>query len=157
MEKTSEIIDFWAFWGRLAKLTYPSENPVGWKATWTIWKEQFPKDKYTGKIFGFQIDIDDKKKRERKEENKELNYNTMGAGWKESDDEDYEWQIWSLKIDLDKNLQCLSWSQTFCFDWLVNWIYRNSTWPNWRKNLDKEQIRPNTEIKRQVLKVDRKN
>ena len=154
VKKTSKIIDFWVYWGKLARLTYPSNISGSCIATWTHWKRTFPKENYQGKIFGFPISIDDnKKKRECKEERKERSSNRVDGGLGDEAKEDLEWQIWSIKIDLDKNLQCLYWSQTFCFDWLINWIFKNSSCPNWEKELTKENIRPNWELKKMIGKL----
>ena len=77
-KKTSKIIDFWVYWGKLARLTYPSNISGSCNATWTHWKRTFPKENYQAKIFGFSINIDDnKKKRECKEERKGQSCNTV--------------------------------------------------------------------------------
>ena len=54
---------------------------------------------------------------------------------------------------MDKNLKCLYWSQTFCFDWLINWIFMNSSCPIWEKELTKENIRPNWELIKMIGKL----
>ena len=145
--KTLEIIDFWVHCCRLTKLTYPDNKQNDCMATWTNWTEQFLRNRYEGKIFGFPIAIN-KKKREQKEEDKHHSIDIGNERINSEVEENLEWQICSLQIDLDKNLQCLSWSRTFCFDWLIDWIYRKSTCPNWREILNQQKIRPNKELKK---------
>ena len=144
----SEIIDFWIYWNRLVKLKYPSDKPNNWMATWTHWNETSLLKKYEGKVFDFPINISKKNKREQKEETKNRISNINDINLQEEVKEILEWQIWSLQIDLDKNLQCLSWSRTFWVDCLINWIYRKSDCPNWREELNLHRIRPNKELRK---------
>ena len=154
--KTSKIIDFWVYWNRLVKLTYPSYRPKDCMATCTNWNEQSKLKIYEGKIFEFPIIIN--KKSRQKEEVNEKSIDISNSKLKEEIEERLEWQIWSLQIDLEKNLQWLYWSRTFCFDWLIWWIYTNSTCPNWRIVLRKDQIRPNNELRRFIgMMEDKRN
>ena len=155
--KLSFIFDFWVYCRKLVKLTYPNNKPENWKVTWAIWNEESLLRKYDGKLFGFEIKDSEKKKREEKEKRKNNEKTFDELKWMKESKIEFECQIWSLQIDIDKNLQCLAWSQTFWFDWLISWMFNNSTCPNWRWELTKEQIRPNTEIKRQIREFNNKN
>ena len=154
--KVSFITDFWVCWGKLAQLNYPkNDKSNNQKVIWAIWHEESFLRRYNGKLFGIELNVD-KRKRERKEEQKSKHAENDEPLpiWIEK--EIPEWQIWSQKIDLDQNLQCLSWTQTFWFYWLIDWMSNNSSCPNWRWELDQSKIRPNIDIKRQIKQIKEK-
>ena len=156
MEKNiSSITDFCRECDKLATLTYLSEEPQNCKVTWSICNEESLLRKYDGKLFN--INIEDAKKREQKEERKTKVVDFDNLILSEDFRKKFEWQIWNLTIDFDENLQCLSCSKTFWFSWLIDWITKNSSWPNWRWEMKKSNIRPNKEIKKQANCFDNNN
>ena len=142
------ITDFCRECDKLAKLTYLSEESQNCKVIWSICKEASLLRKYDGKLFNIDIEAAKKKKREQKEERKAKEVDFDNLILSEDFRRNFEWQIWNLTINFDENLQCLSCTNTFWFSWLIGWISNNPSWPNWRWEMKKSNIRPNKEIKK---------
>ena len=141
----SEITNLWVYWNRLTKQTYQNNVSEDHILTWTNWFKQWFKERYEGRIFDFDINVQ-KKKREKKEAIKQKFFKTNESNLKDQIEGNLEWLICFNQISLTKNLQCLFWKRTFWFDWLTSWIYKYSTCPNWRKTLNKEKTKLNKEI-----------
>ena len=158
MEKNlPSITDFCRECDKLATLTYLSEEPQNWKVKWSICDEESLLKKYDGKRFNINIEDAKKKKREQKEESKDKKSDFDNLILSEDFRRNFEWQIWYLTIDFDENLQCFSCSKTFWFSWLIDWISKNLSWPNWRWEMKKSNIITNKEIKKQAKCFDKNN
>ena len=146
MEKKA-IIDFWKKWSKLSYLR-PIWRKTRFNAKCDKWKCELAMDQYDGKIFGIEINAIEARKRDQKEKEKEQEKRIEALKWKEEIVMNLECQIWNSCADLDINLQCIGWMKTFWFDCLAKWILEQSTCPNWRKELTRDNIRPNKEWKR---------
>ena len=139
----SDIIDFWVCCGYLSTLSLSNQDKENLTVIWGVWGEGSCRKRYKGTIFGWKIDLN-KKKRDTKEElKKRESYEELHH--KDEIINNLKWKMCDEYVDLATNLQWLECSKTFCFDWLIRWIYLHKTWPNWNTELNKDGIRPNKE------------
>ena len=146
-----EIVDFWVHWKQLAKLKMlrlGNEGKLTGNVRWEKWRKVSKSSIYTALFWGRII------KQNPKIEWKEESDLKMLAKRNETDllNEEIrsliQCQIWLNSINLDANLQWISWSKTYWFDCLMEWMLEDSTWPNCRIILTKSSIHLNREWKK---------
>ena len=151
--KRRNINDFWVFWGKLTVLEIRQR-----KKKWIVNCRKCNRNSsihlYNEKIFGVDIRVTGDRKRDLKKKNKEHEERLKKLSYREEIERNLQWQIWWSYADLDINLQWLTWLKTFWFDWLIKWIFHNSTCPNWREEITQFNIRPNKEWRKVIDILD---
>ena len=152
-----KIIDFWESWNKLSNLKQWAKNIKSSiiYVQCSKWNSSSRLDKYTKKIFGYNISqVKDQKRIQEDIELRNKYFNKIQ--WKEEIMSELQCQIWFNLIDLDINLQWVSCTKIYWFDWLLDWMLQKSTCPNWRISLTKSSIHPNKEWKKfvEILKAE---
>ena len=132
-----QIVEFWVVWSEFSILKHHNE---GRELDWTVWSKcnqpSILKD-YENSIF--KVNFNQNKKRVIKENDK-MKERIEEFKCKEEIKSDLEWQIWNELADLENNLKWLNWSKIFWSDCLINWMLKDSTWPNWRMKMSKSTV-----------------
>ena len=143
----STIIDFCIKWNQLSELKQIRNiNTFHDEVRWGKWDKRSRFSYYTKVFYGHAIKqtYDSENNSEDSEKEEIPNAVLQNDEVKQI----IECLVWHNSIDIDVNLQWLSCSKTFCFDWLMRWMLERSSCPNWRTALTKSGIHPNKEWKK---------
>ena len=156
------ICDFWIYWKRFARLNFVQGNNQN--VVWTNCNLESAKEGYTWMFFGFNIGVWKKKFRKRDlkkiEKIKEERGNQIKAlHCSEEMKKNLICNIWHFYVDLDWNLQCIQWTKTYWFYWLIRRIFNYPKCPNCKTEITKDKIQPNIEWKKytHTSEVESKN
>ena len=139
-----KIIDFWFEWNQLAyleKLFLNGSIPKSIAKCKKCNKTSSLRS-YTKEFFGIKIK---QTIAENVDQNNFENNSELESIQNEKVKQIFRCQIWLNLADLENNLQWESCLATYWFDWLISWMLKNSTCPNWRRALTKYSIKQNKE------------